>query len=39
MIRVMVYTNVMAMDQYLPGIRSVVHAGTSPAEALSQVEQ
>jgi len=38
MIRNMVYTNVLMMDRYLPGIMNVVYAGTSPSDAIAQVE-
>ena len=39
MIRTMVYTNVLMMDKYLPGIMKVVYAGASPADAVAEVEQ
>jgi len=39
MIRTMVYVNILMMDRYLPGIMSVLHAGTSPAAAIEQVEK
>jgi hypothetical protein len=39
MIRTMVYTNVLMMDRYLPGIMSVIYGGVSPADAVAQVEQ
>ncbi len=39
MIRTMVYTNILMMDRYLPGIMSVVYAGVPPAEAIAQVER
>lgn len=35
----LVYTNVMMMDQYLPGITAVLEQGLSPAEAIHWVEQ
>ncbi len=38
MIRTMVYTNVLMMDKYLPGIMSVIYGGISPADAVAQVE-
>jgi len=39
MIRTLVYVNILMMDRYLPGIMSVLHAGTSPAAAIAQVEK
>lgn len=39
MIKTMVYTNVMSMDRYLPGIMSVIYSGACPADALAQIEQ
>jgi hypothetical protein len=39
MIRKLVYANVMMMDKYLPGILSIIYAGTSPAEALVGIQQ
>lgn len=39
LIKRLVYTNVVMMDQYLPGILAVVYAKASPAEAIAQVEQ
>ena len=39
MIRKLVYSNVMMMDKYLPGIMSIIYAGTSPAEALARIQQ
>jgi hypothetical protein len=39
MIKTMVYTNVLSMDRYLPGILSVIYGGISPAHALAQIEQ
>ena len=38
MVKTLVYTNVLMMDRYLPGIMSVVYGGVSPAEAIAQVE-
>jgi hypothetical protein len=38
MVRTMVYTNVLMMDRYLPGIMSVIYAGVSPADAVAQIE-
>ncbi|MEQ8540322.1 MAG: YbjN domain-containing protein [Coleofasciculus sp. D1-CHI-01] len=37
-IKQLVYTNVMMMDQYLPGITSVISGKMSPAEAIAQIE-
>ena len=39
MVKAMVYTSVWMMDLYLPGIISVVYAGTPPADAVDQCEQ
>lgn len=39
MIRTMVYTNILMMDRYLPGVMSVVYGGVSPADAIAQVER
>lgn len=39
MIKTLVYVNVLMMDKYLPGIMSVIYAGTPPAEAVAKVEQ
>lgn len=38
MVRTMVYTNVLMMDKYLPGIMNVIYGGVSPADAVAQVE-
>ncbi|HEY9747695.1 MAG TPA: hypothetical protein V6C63_03260 [Allocoleopsis sp.] len=37
MIKSLVYTNVLTMDQYLPGIRAVLE-GVSAIAAIQQVE-
>jgi hypothetical protein len=34
-----VYTNVMVMDEYLPGIRAVIEQGITPEQAIFLVEQ
>lgn len=39
LIKSLVYTNVMMMDTYLPGIRAVIEAGVSPEEATRVIEQ
>lgn len=39
MIKVMVYTNVLSMDRYLPGIMSVIEGGASPEAALADIEE
>ncbi len=39
LIKRLVYTNVMMMDIYLPGIISVVQDDASPAEAIRSIEQ
>ncbi|MBI5655834.1 MAG: YbjN domain-containing protein, partial [Geobacter sp.] len=33
-----VYANVSMMDQYFPGIMSIVYAEISPAELIDQIE-
>lgn len=38
MVKTMVYTNVLMMDRYLPGIMNVVYGGVSPADAIAQIE-
>ncbi len=38
LIRHMVYANVLAMDQYLPGILGVIEEGISPQEAIARIE-
>ena len=37
-IKDLVYTNVMMMEQYLPGIRLVISGDMSPEEALAETE-
>jgi hypothetical protein len=37
-LRPMIYTNVLMMDKYMPGIMSVMYADVSPAEAVKQIE-
>jgi hypothetical protein len=39
MVKTLVYVNVLMMDKYLPGIMSVIYAGTRPAEAVAKIEQ
>ena len=34
----LVYANVLTMDRYFPGIMSVVYGGTSPEEAITEIE-
>jgi hypothetical protein len=34
----LVYTNVLTLDQYLPGIEAVISSKTSPEEAIAQIE-
>jgi len=34
----MVYLNLLMMDKYLPGVMSVIYSGTSPEQAIAQVE-
>jgi hypothetical protein len=37
-IKNLVYSNVMMMDEYLPGIMAVIEAGVEPESAIAQVE-
>jgi len=34
----LVYTNVLTMDQYLPGVEAVLSSRTSPEDAIAQIE-
>jgi hypothetical protein len=34
----LLYANVLMMDQYLPGLMSVIYSDVSPATAVEQVE-
>ncbi len=38
LIKSLVYANVALMDRYLPGIMSVIYAGTPPLEAITRIE-
>jgi hypothetical protein len=38
LIKRLVYANVMMMDEYLPGILSVIYGNVSPADAIAQIE-
>lgn len=38
LIKQLVYTNVLMMDRYLPGIMAVIYAGASPEQAIAQIE-
>jgi hypothetical protein len=38
LIRRLVYANMMMMDEYLPGIMSVINGNVSPADAITQIE-
>ncbi len=38
LVRQLVYTNVMVMDQYLPGIMAVIYGNVSPIDAIVQIE-
>lgn len=38
LIKQLVFSNIAMMDQYLPGIMSVIYGNASPDEAISQVE-
>jgi hypothetical protein len=35
----MVYTSVLMMDRYLPGIMRVIYGNASPSEALAEIEE
>jgi hypothetical protein len=37
-IKGLVYTNVTMMDEYVPGIRSVINGDVSPVDAIAQIE-
>ena len=39
MIKRNVYVNLMMMDQYFPGLMSVMYAGVDPAEAVAKIEE
>jgi hypothetical protein len=36
--RELVYTNVMIMDEYLPGIQAILESGQSPHAAIQAIE-
>ena len=38
LIKALVYTNVIMMDEYLPGILAVVSGELSPVEAIAKIE-
>jgi hypothetical protein len=38
LIQRVVYANVMMMDEYLPGIMSVIYSNVAPADAIAQIE-
>ena len=38
LIKRLVYANVMMMDEYLPGILSVIYGNVSPVDAITQIE-
>lgn len=38
MVKTLVYTNVLMMDKYLPGIMSVIYGNVSPEQAIASVE-
>jgi hypothetical protein len=38
LVRPLVYTNVLMMDRYLPGLLSVIYGNVPPAEAVANVE-
>jgi hypothetical protein len=39
LIKRLVYTNVLMMDEYLPGIKAVIETGMAPEDAIRAVEQ
>jgi hypothetical protein len=39
LIKRLVYANVMMMDEYLPGIRSVIEGDVEPEDAIAQIER
>ena len=39
LIKKLVYTNVFTIDEYLPGIRTVLEANVRPGAAISAIEQ
>lgn len=39
LIKRVVYANVTMMDEYLPGIMSVIYSNVSPADAIAQIEE
>lgn len=39
LVKHLVYANVKMMDEYLPGIMSVIYGGVSPEKAMAQIEQ
>ena len=39
LIKQMVYANVTMMDEYLPGIMSVIYSDVSPEDAIAQIEE
>jgi hypothetical protein len=38
LVKNLVYINVIMMDEYFPGIMSVIYAGVSPADAIAKTE-
>ncbi|MDJ0679265.1 MAG: YbjN domain-containing protein [Xenococcaceae cyanobacterium MO_167.B52] len=38
LVRSLVYTNVMTMDTYLPGIMAIIYGNISPEDAIAQIE-
>lgn len=38
LIKRLVYANVTMMDEYLPGIKSVIEGDVSPVDAIAQIE-
>ena len=38
LLRQLIYTNVLTMDQYLPSIMAVIYGNATPEEAIAQIE-
>ncbi|WP_219817787.1 YbjN domain-containing protein [Pseudanabaena sp. BC1403] len=38
LLRKLIYTNVLTMDQYLPAIMSVIYGNANPKQAIAQIE-
>ncbi len=38
MVKTLVYTNILMMDKYLPGVMGVVYGGKTPEQAITEIE-